>query len=161
MERYLSLGFFLLLVVAASAYGGTFEAGAWYQVLNKPEWTPPPWLFGPVWAVLYVLIAVAAWQVWLSGRSIRVGALTWWLLVLLMNVAWSWLMFELHRPGWAFMLLVLIVAVAIMCARAFFLVKRQAGTLMIPLVLWLAFATYLNYAIWTMNAGGFGNLLGG
>lgn len=161
MERYLSLGFFLLLVVAASAYGSSFEAGAWYQALNKPEWTPPPWLFGPVWAVIYVLMAVAAWRVWLTGRSTRMAALTWWLMALLMNVGWSWFMFGLHRPGWAFFLLGLTVAVSIMAARAIYLVSRQAGTMMVPLVLWVAFAAYLNYTIWTMNQGGFGQLLGG
>lgn len=155
MARYVSLGFFLLAVLAASAAGASFEAGAWYQELNKPAWTPPDWFFGPAWAVIYVLMAVAAWHVWLGRHSVRIGAVLWWLLILILNVAWSWLMFGLHRPGWAFMMSALILAVAIMCCRAFFLLSRQAGFMLLPLVLWAGFACFLNYSVWTMNRGGF------
>ena len=91
----------------------------------------------------------------------RIAALTWWFLVLLLNVSWSWLMFGLHRPGWAFMMCVLILAVAILCCRAFFLISGRAGALLLPLVLWLAFACSLNYAVWSMNGGGLGSILGG
>lgn len=160
MARHISLVFFLLAVLAASAAGGSFEAGAWYQDLNKPDWTPPNWFFGPAWALIYVLMAVAAWRVWLGRHSVRIGALLWWLLILVLNVAWSWLMFGLHRPGWAFMMNVLILAIAIMCCRAFFLLSRPAGSMLLPLVLWAGFACALNYAVWTMNRGGFTQIFG-
>lgn len=160
MNRHISLALFLIAVLAAAAAGGQFEAGAWYQALNKPDWTPPDWAFGPAWAVIYVLMALAAWRVWLSGHSVRVGALAWWVLILVLNVAWSWLMFGLNRTGWAFMVCALIVAFAIMCCRAFFLLSRPAGAMMLPLVLWAGFACYLNYAVWAMNQGGFGSLFG-
>lgn len=160
MIRYVSLAVFLLLVVAASAMGGSFQAGEWYQQLNKPEWTPPDRAFGVVWAVLYLLMALAAWRIWLSRQSVRIGALIWWLIVLALNVGWSWIMFGLHRPGWALLCLTLVVAVAVMSWRAFMLLSRPAGLMLTPLVLWVAFAWYLNYTIWTMNRGGFGNLFG-
>lgn len=160
MHRYLSLAFFLLAVLAASAAGGSFEAGAWYQALNKPAWTPPDWVFGPVWAVVYVLMAVAAWRVWLGRHRMRIGALLWWLLVLVLNVAWSWLMFGLNRPGWAFMLCVAILGVAILCCRAFFLLSRSAGAMLLPLVLWAGFACLLSYSVWTINRGGFAQIFG-
>jgi tryptophan-rich sensory protein len=133
MNRHISLVFFLLAVLAATAFGASFEAGAWYQDLNKPDWTPPDWFFGPAWAVIYLLMAVAAWRVWLSGQSMRTGALAWWLLILALNVTWSWL---------------------------FFLLSRSAGVMMLPLAGWLLFVVYLNYAIWAMNRGGFGQLFG-
>lgn len=158
MSRYTSLVFFLLAVVAASAAGGSFETGAWYQAINKPGWTPPDWLFGPVWAVIYVLMAFAAWRLWLGRHELRFVTLIWWLLVLVLNVAWSWLMFGLHRPGWAFLLCVMILGVSILCCRAFFLLSRPAGWMLTPLVLWAAFACALNYAVWVMNDGGFGRM---
>jgi tryptophan-rich sensory protein len=160
MNRYISLVFFLLAVLAATAVGASFEAGAWYQDLNKPDWTPPDWFFGPAWAVIYLLMAVAAWRVWLSGKSMRVGALAWWLLILAFNVAWSWFMFGLNRTGWAFALSVIVLGISIMCCRAFMLLSRSAGLMMLPLAGWLLFVVYLNYAIWAMNRGGFGQLFG-
>lgn len=160
MSRYLSLGFFLLAVVAASAIGGSFATGAWYQEIAKPSWTPPDWVFGPAWGVIYVCMAVAAWQVWLSRHSLRFGALTWWFLVLLLNVSWSWLMFGLHRPGWAFMVCALILVFAVMTCRVFFLVSSRPGLLLLPLVLWTSFACVLNYAVWSLNGGGIGQMFG-
>jgi tryptophan-rich sensory protein len=160
MSRYISLGFFLLAVLAASAAGGSFEAGAWYQALNKPDWTPPNWLFGPIWALIYLLMAAAAWRVWLSKRSMRVGALFWWALLLVLNVIWSWLMFGLHRPGWAFALITVLFILSLMCWRSFILLSRPAGLMLMPFVAWVAFATWLNYTIWAMNQGGLGQLFG-
>ena len=107
-----------------------------------------------------VLMAVAAWRVWLSRHRARIGAVLWWLLILTLNVAWSWLMFGLHRPGWAFLMCVLILGVAILCTRAFFLLSRPAGLMMLPLVLWATFACALNYGVWTMNEGGFTQIVG-
>ena len=65
IARYTSLATFLLLVLLAAAFGGSFEAGEWYYELRKPAWTPPPWVFGPAWAVLYLMMALAMWR---SGR---------------------------------------------------------------------------------------------
>lgn len=158
MSQYLSLGFFLLVVLAATAFGTSFEAGAWYQNLNKPGWTPPHWLYGPLSAVVYVLMACAAWRVWASAHGMRLGALTWWLLVLALNTLLPWLMFGLNRPGWAFFLSVAVLGLSVMCARAFFLISRPAGLLLVPFVLWAAFVACLDYAIWTMNQGGLGQL---
>lgn len=158
--RYISLGFFLLVVLAASAFGAGFEAGAWYQEINKPEWTPPDWFYGPALAFIYVLMALAAWRIWLCKRSVRVGAVLWWVLLLALNIAWSWMMFELHRPGMAFLLSGIVLGVAIMCCRAFFLLSRQAGLLLTPFAIWAGFIACLNYTIWTMNEGGFRQLIG-
>ena len=90
----------------------------------------------------------------------RTGALVWWVLILILQVGWSWMMFGLNRPGWAMGLCGILLGLSIMCFRAFSLVTKPAGTMMLPLIAWLAFATYLNYSIWTLNAGGIGSLFG-
>lgn len=158
-SKYLSLAAFLLLVVLVSAIGSQYEAGVWYFSMNKPDWTPPAWVFGPVWAALYLLMALAAWMVWETGSSARVGALIWWLIQLALNIAWSWLFFSLHRSGWAMFEMLLLIGVVIMCIRAFSLVSRSAAALMLPYLLWLLFAWFLNFKIWTLNGGGLGSIL--
>jgi tryptophan-rich sensory protein len=161
--RYGSLAVFLLLVILAAFFGSSFEAGEWYHIkMNKPPWTPPAWLFGPVWAVLYVLMALAAWKVWMTGHYARLGALVWWAIQLVLNVAWSWLFFGLHRPGWAWVEMTVLIAAVLLCIRAFRLISRPAANLMVPYLLWLIFAWVLNLALWTMNGGLFSRvLLGG
>jgi len=153
LNRYASLAVFLLLVVFAAAVGSRFPAGEWYAELAKPGWTPPSWLFGPVWSALYVMMALAAWKVWLSGHYSRAGALTWWSLQLVLNAAWSWLFFGLERPGWAWIDMSLLMVLVVFCIRAFRLVSRPAAYLMLPYLLWLVFAWFLNLAIWTLNGG--------
>jgi benzodiazapine receptor len=154
IARYGSMAAFLALVVLAAAIGASFEAGEWYfQKVNKPAWTPPAWLFGPVWSVLYLTMAMAAWKVWMTGHYSRVGALGWWGLQLVMNVAWSWLFFGLERPGWAWAEMSILIAVVLLCIKAFHLLSKPAAYLMLPYLAWLIFAWVLNLVIWTMNGG--------
>lgn len=160
MTRYAWLAVFLLLVVIAAAAAGSFEVGDWYFTMRKPGWTPPPWAFGPIWSVLYVLMALAMWQVWVSMHYTRVGALVWWLLQLGLNVAWSWLFFGLHRSGWAMAEMLLLIGFVILCGRAFFASSRVAAALLMPYLAWLLFAWVLNFSIWRLNGGGLASLLG-
>lgn len=157
-SRYISLAVFLLLVISAAAIGGSFEAGEWYIKLNKPAWTPPSWLFGPVWGVIYVLIALAAWRVWETGHYSRLGALSWWAIQLVLNAAWSWLFFGLERPGWAWLEMSILIAIVALCVKAFRLLSKPAAYLMLPYLAWLVFAWLLNLAIWTMNGGLFSRI---
>jgi len=159
IARYASMAVFLALVILAAAIGGSFEAGEWYYSMNKPWWTPPPWFFGPLWAALYLMLALAAWKVWLTGHYSRAGALIWWIIVLVLNTAWSWLFFGAHRPGWAWLELGLLIAVAVLCIRAFRLLSKSAAYLMAPYLLWLIFSWVLNLATWTMNGGIFSRVL--
>ena len=152
--RYGSLAVLLLVVVAASYLAGSFEAGEWYYLkLGKPAWMPPGALLGVGWAVAHLLMALAAWQIWVSGHYARSGALTWWLLLLVLNVAWSAVFFGLNRIGWACLELGLALAVALFCIRAFHPLSRQAAWLMLPVLLWLLFTWVLNLVLWTLNGG--------
>jgi tryptophan-rich sensory protein len=154
MSRYLPLAAFLALVVAAAWFGAQFPAGEYYALINKPDWSPPPWLFGPVWSVLYVLMAVAMWKVWMTGQQARLGALAWWLLQLTLNAAWSWLFFGLTRTGWAMAEMALLIGIVVLCIKAFSQVSKPAAWLMVPYLLWLGVAFALNFSVWSMNGGG-------
>lgn len=146
---YLSLLVFLALVAAAAITGSQFMPGDWYMALKKPDWTPPGWLFGPVWTVLYIMIAVAGWLVWRKeGFSL---ILTLWLVQLIANMAWSWIMFGTHQIGWA----LLDITLLWLCIAGFIALAWTAHTtaalLFVPYLLWVSFATALNFSIWRLN----------
>ena len=100
MKNTRSLLVFVALVVAAAAFGGYFQPGAWYAGLRKPPPTPPNWVFGPAWTLLYLAIAVAGWIVWRTQRRIGLPLLLWGA-QLALNAMWSFLLFGMQRPGFA------------------------------------------------------------
>ena len=154
VTAYFSLAVFLLLVIIASLLGACFEACEWFHVtIIQPSWMPPYWLFGPVWALVYILMALAAWKVWLTGHFSRLQALIWWALLLLLNIGWPALIFGLHRPGWALPLLGLTIGIAIFCIMAFSRLSRPGALLMTPYLAWISFLWVLNLAIWATNGG--------
>ena len=143
-----ALAGWLLLTYSASATAVFVSTGGWYTGLAKPAWNPPDWIFGPVWTVLYAMMAVAAWRVWLHGGWARQkNALGLFLLQWTLNALWTPLFFGLHRPGWALAeILVLLLTI-----RSFWRVDRPAGLLLLPYIAWVSFATVLNLAIWRLN----------
>ena len=147
----MSLTFFIALVAAAALVGSQFGPGPWYITLQKPSWTPPNWLFGPVWTVLYVAIAVAGWTVWRSKAISVTKPILLWLLQLILNGLWSWLFFGLHRPDLALIdIFALLVAICCFIASTN-KISRVAAWLFLPYALWVSFATALNLAIWQLN----------
>lgn len=154
-----SIGSLLLSVVICFGAAGlgaaatTSSVTSWYRTILKPTWTPPDWIFGPVWTVLYLLMAVSAWLVWQSGRGTNCRrALTWFGVQLGLNSLWSVLFFGLHRPGWAFAeILLLWLAIA---ATAFEFRPHSviAAWLLAPYLAWSSFAAGLNCVIWQMNS---------
>jgi tryptophan-rich sensory protein len=159
VKRWGSLLFFLLVVVLVSWWGSRFLPGEWYAGLVKPSWNPPSWVFGPVWSLLYVMMAVAAWQVWNSDHERRLPAVTLWLVQLLFNGAWSWLFFGLNRPGIAMFELAFLLALVVATTILFRIIRPSAALLMVPYVLWLAFALALNVALWNLNGGSVSTLI--
>ena len=153
-----ALGLVVALAVtfAAAGIGSVFTSqsvGDWYQQIAKPSWTPPGWLFGPVWTVLYTLMAVAAWLVWRQGGwgEARL-ALGLYAGQLVLNAAWSALFFGARLPGPAFAELVVLWLMIVATTAAFFRKSAVAGVLMLPYAGWTAFAGALNFALWRMNA---------
>ncbi|CAN5485565.1 tryptophan-rich sensory protein [soil metagenome] len=124
----------------------------WYEQLNKPDWNPPGWLFGPVWTALYIMMAIAAWRIWKkSGFSGGATELSVFTFQLILNGLWSFLFFGLQNPGLAFIEIILLLATIIATAYLFFQKDRIAGWLMAPYILWVTFATVLNGTIWVIN----------
>ncbi len=146
---------FFVLVFLVAAVSGLFPPGAWYDGLSKPDWTPPNWLFGPAWTVLYLLLAIAGWLIYshAPGKSARLL----WAGQLALNAAWSWLFFGLHQPGWALLDVMLMsalsLALIVLLFKDVFAWSRLAGLVLIPYWAWVTFAAALNASIW-MRAGG-------
>jgi len=144
----------LVLSYSASAVGAiaSIQAKSFYGQLVQPSWAPPGWLFGPVWTVLYGLMAIAAWMVWRSGgfRANRI-ALSLFFVQLSLNGIWSWLFFAWHYGAFSFADIVLLWIVILATIIYFWRVKPIAGVLLIPYLIWVSFATALNYAMWQLN----------
>lgn len=137
---------------AAAAIGGLGVRGtsAEYQSLEQPAWAPPSWLFGPVWTVLYALIAIAGWLVW---RRVGFGPALWaWVAQLLLNAIWTPLFFGAGSYGLAFAEIVVMWLAIGVTVALFRRVSRPATLLMLPYWAWVTFAAALNFAIWRMNS---------
>ncbi|MDA5342848.1 TspO/MBR family protein [Stenotrophomonas maltophilia] len=149
------LGWFAVTFAAAAlgAWAST-SAVSFYASLTLPAWAPPAGVFGPVWTLLYAMMAVAAWLVWRErGWGGARPALTLYLLQLAVNALWSWLFFGWKLGALAFAdILVLIVLV---CATilGFLRIQRGAAVLLLPYLAWISFASALNFAVWRANPG--------
>lgn len=146
------LAFWLVLSFATASMGAAFKPGEWYTQLTLPSWTPPGWLFGPVWTLLYIAMAVAAWLIWRNGGLQKNRpALTLYVVQLILNGMWSWIFFGEHLIGVAVVEIYSLLLVIIVVTWLFWRRKRLAGMLMLPYILWVAFASTLNLQIWRMN----------
>ena len=151
-----SAAFSVAIALAAGGVGGFATASSvttWYVGLNKPAFNPPNFLFAPVWTVLYVLMALAAWRIWRAPRAAsgRGPALTLYAVQLALNLAWSLIFFGLRRPDLALAEVALLLAAVIATAALFWRVDRPAGLMLIPYAAWTAFAALLNFEIWRLN----------
>lgn len=143
----------LLLCLGVGAVGGIASASAaeFYAELTRPSWSPPAWLFGPVWSFLYVLMAVAAWLIW---RTVSKGTtLALWLFVvqLALNALWSWLFFAWRLGGWSFADIVLLWILIVCTIVSFWRICRIAALLLFPYIIWVTFASALNWTLWQTN----------
>jgi len=126
----------------------------WYAQLEKPAFRPPDWLFAPVWTLLYFLMAVSAFLVWREGlNSPHVKlALVFFLLQLALNALWTPLFFGLHFIGWALIDIIALLVAIIATILTFLRVSKPAAALLIPYLLWTAFATVLNTRLYQLNS---------
>jgi benzodiazapine receptor len=152
LHPWLALVLLIVICFAVAGLGGlaaTPNIPNWYAGLAKPSWTPPDWLFGPVWSALYLSMAVAAWLVWRKGNALV--PLIVFGVQLGFNAAWSWLFFGLHNPSAAFVDIVLLWAVIAATTAVFWRRSLVAGLLFVPYWAWVSFAAVLNFAIWRLN----------
>lgn len=149
----------LIISFAASAIGAaaSVQAGPFYDQLVRPAWAPPPWVFGPVWTFLYLLMGISAWLVWRDGgfRAARVP-LALFLVQLAANALWSWLFFGWRLAGPAFFDILVLWGLIMATLLTFWRVRPLAGGLLVPYLLWVSFAAVLNYSIWQLNPDSLG-----
>lgn len=149
------LGFFgwLCICFAAAALGAlaSAQAGPFYQSLVRPYWAPPGWIFGPVWTVLYILMAISAWLVWREKELRKAApALALFVFQLAANAFWTWLFFAWHLGGLAFAE-ILLLWLLILFTTLIWRQNRLAGALLLPYLAWVSFASVLTWSVWKNN----------
>lgn len=146
----------MVLTFSAAAIGAiaSAQAGVFYAELVRPPWAPPGWLFGPVWTVLYALMGVSAWLVWRKhGFASAQVAWGFFLAQLVANALWSWLFFAWHQGALALADVVLLWGLIVATMVAFARLDKPAALLLVPYLVWVAFAAVLNLALWRLNPG--------
>lgn len=139
-------------VAAAIGSAASIRAGSFYTQLVRPEWAPPPNIFGPVWTIMYILMGVAAWLVWrIHGLRAAGATLTLFLLQLAVNALWSWLFFGWHLGAAGFVDIIVLWLLIVATLVAFWRIRPLAGALLLPYLLWVSFALALNYSVWQLN----------
>jgi translocator protein len=156
-KRYiLKLVVSIVACLAAGAIGSIFTRSAiptWYATLQKPVFSPPNWLFAPVWTLLYILMGIAAFLVWRKGlenRQVRI-ALIFFLIQLVLNASWSVVFFGLESPLYGLIVISILWVAILVTVTKFFKISRAASMLMWPYLLWVTFAAVLNSSIWLLN----------
>ncbi len=150
------LGFLGLSALVWAAGGALTAAGlpGWYPSLRAPPGTPPDWLFGPVWTVLYALIGVSAWLVWrdvMVAAHRKRGALRAWGWQLLLNALWTPFFFGLHMPGPALVCIAALLVAIVVTIVQFWRLRRGAALMLVPYLAWTCYASYLNAGFWWLN----------
>ena len=151
MNDLIPLGLFIAATAAAAVTGSRFAPGLWYIQLNKPSWTPPPWAFPVVWTTLYIMIAIAGWKAWQAQGFGPLVVI--WIVQLILNALWSWIMFGRKQIGWAFAdIAAMWLAIATFIVLAW-PVSQTASLLFVPYLAWVTIALALNLRIYQLNPG--------
>lgn len=145
----------ILLPLGFGAIAGIFTAQAipnWYQTLNRPSFNPPNWIFGPVWTLLYILMGISLYLIWKQDASKeRNIAITVFAINLLLNFGWSFLFFYFHKIGFALIEIIFMWLSIIIMLFLFYKIKPIAAFINIPYLLWVSFATVLNFSYYLLN----------
>ncbi len=154
--NYKRLFISLALPQIAGLVGGFFTASSvavWYAGLIKPSFSPPNWVFGPVWIILYFLMGVSAYFIWqkIEQNKVAISALWLFWIHLFFNASWSIVFFGMQNPGLAFVNLIIIWIMIVVLMIKFWKINRCSTYLLIPYFLWVSFAGILNYFIWFLN----------
>ncbi len=155
VHNWLGLLAWIAVAFVPATTAAFIETGSWYDSLNSPAWTPPSWVFGPVWTLLYLLMGIAAWRVWIkhgfADPQTRF-ALVVFLLHLIFNAAWTWLFFGQHMPTAAAIDIVILWAMILVLGVLFWKRDRVAGALLLPYLLWVTYAVTLSIGFAIMNS---------
>jgi benzodiazapine receptor len=154
--RLLSLIVSLLITQGIAATASLFtisQIPGWYRTLNKPSFNPPNWLFGPVWTVLYIMIAIAAYMVWQRrvGNPLFSKARISYFVQLLLNFSWSAVFFGMHQIVGGLVVIALLIVSIVINIYYFSKFSKAAAWLLVPYLLWVSFASVLNLYIYLLN----------
>lgn len=146
----------IIICQLAGVFGSIFTRPAipiWYANLNKPSFTPPNWVFSPVWITLFALMGISAFLVWNKGINYQgvKKALTVFIVQLILNAFWSVVFFGLKSPLFGFLVIIILWIAILLTILNFFKVTKTAGLLLMPYILWVSFAAALNFSIWRLN----------
>ncbi|MFH2136458.1 MAG: TspO/MBR family protein [Patescibacteria group bacterium] len=155
-KNFLKLIIAILVSEAAGIIGSIFTTPSiqtWYANLLRPEFSPPNWIFAPVWTTLFALMGIAAFLVWKRGLGDKKVKIALWIFAgqLILNIFWSIIFFGLHSPGGAFLEIIFLWLAILATIISFAKISKPAAWLLLPYILWVSFAAYLNYAIWILN----------
>ena len=152
--------FKLIIAIVVSELAGiigsvftTPSIAGWYSTLARPVLNPPAWVFGPVWTTLFALMGIAAFLVWKKGldrKDVKI-ALGIFIGQLVLNTLWSIIFFGLHSPAGAFVEIIFLWLAILATIIAFAKISKPAAWLLVPYILWVSFASYLNLMIWILN----------
>jgi len=154
-EKILQLFFSILLCQTAGIIGSVFTAktvSTWYLTLEKPAFSPPNWLFGPVWLTLYTIMGISFFLIWTSQEKAHLRYLNFFIVHLALNAVWSIIFFGYQQTFMAFIILILLWIMILFLIIGFWKVSRLAGLLLIPYLAWVSFAGLLNFQIWILNS---------
>jgi len=148
------LSIFICEVVGLIGSFFTFPAiSGWYAKLNKPSFSPPNWLFGPVWTLLYAMMGFSAFLIWQAGvekRGVK-NALFLFTLQLILNFLWSFFFFKLQSPLSALIVIIFLWLLILATIMNFYQINKTAGLILIPYLLWVSFASLLNFSVYYLN----------
>lgn len=156
MKKELKLIIALLLPLLAGAIGSAFTftgVESWYQTISKPSFNPPNWIFGPVWTTLYILMGVSLYLIWNKGLKDKFikNSFILFLIHLVLNSLWSIVFFGLENPGLALVVIIILWLMILVLIIRFYKINKISSYLLIPYILWVSFASILNYSIWQLN----------
>lgn len=143
----------IVICGGAGLIGSVFTFSAiptWYANLNKPSFSPPNFIFGPVWTILYVLMGISLYLIWISRKKVNVALFLFWI-HLFFNASWSVIFFGLRNPFYGLINIVILWLLIVVVTYKFWKINVWAGLLLLPYFAWVSFATTLNYYIFILN----------
>jgi len=141
-----------LALGSASGLSTVSEINSWFTTINKPTWNPPNWIFGPMWTTLYILMGAAFGRIWhLEDSKAKKTAMIFFVVQFVLNLTWTPVFFGLHQISLALGIILLMLTLIVITLRQFMRLDKIAGAMLIPYMLWVAFASFLNYTIMTLN----------
>jgi len=153
MNKWAKLIASILICQMAGFVGSIFTASSiptWYADLQKPTFSPPNWLFGPVWIILYTLMGISLYLVFNKKKNIKTPLILF-AVQLILNSIWSILFFGLQNPFYAFIEIIILWIAILLTIISFYKVSKNASLLLLPYIIWVSVATILNYYIWVLN----------